>query len=161
MLRPAFMNGVKLLKKFGFTYDILIFPDQLKYTKQFVAAFPDQPFVIDHIAKPYIKDKKIDEWKADITQLAQFENLSIKISGMVTEADWSGWKKEDFKPYLDVVVNTFGTKRIMYGSDWPVCLVAASSYSAMLDIVNDYFSGFTATEQEDFFGSNAAKFYSI
>jgi L-fuconolactonase len=159
MLRPEFMRGVGLLNKYGFTYDILIFPDQLAFTKQFVAAFPVQKFVIDHIAKPYIKDKKIDEWKRDISEVAQFENVYCKVSGMVTEADWKGWKKEDFRPYLDAIVEAFGVKRLMYGSDWPVCLLAAS-YENMLGIVKDYFSSFSAEEQQMFFGDNARRFYS-
>jgi len=160
MLRPAFMKGISALRKFGFTYDILIFPDQLGYSKQFVEAFPSQPFVIDHLAKPYIKDKKINEWKKDISSLAQLENVYCKVSGMVTEADWKNWKKEDFFPYIDVVVEQFGTSRIMYGSDWPVCQVAAS-YEQMLDIVQDYFSTFSQNERNLVFGHNASKFYSL
>jgi L-fuconolactonase len=160
MLRPAFMNGISLLKKYNFTYDILIFPDQLPYTKEFVAAFPDQKFVIDHIAKPYIKDKKIDQWKKDVAAVAQFENVYCKVSGMVTEADWKEWKKEDFTPYLNVVVEAFGTKRLMYGSDWPVCLVAAP-YENMLGIVKNYFSSFSEEEQLLFFGGNARQFYNL
>lgn len=160
MLRPAFMNGISFLSKYNFTYDILIFPDQLAFTKKFVAAFPDQKFVIDHIAKPYIKDKKIDEWKKDISAVAQFENVCCKVSGMVTEADWKGWQKEDFRPYLDAVVEAFGTKRLMYGSDWPVCLVAAP-YENMLGIVQDYFSSFSVDEQRSFLGETARQFYNV
>jgi L-fuconolactonase len=160
MLQPAFMNGISLLKKYNYTYDILIFKDQLQYIPKFVSTFPDQPFVIDHIAKPDIKNKEIDQWKKDIRQLAPFENLYCKISGMVTEADWKNWKKKDFKPYMDIVVETFGIDRIMFGSDWPVCLVAAS-YSEMLGIVEDYFSSFSKNEQEKFFGLNAIHFYNL
>jgi len=118
MLASKFMNGISKLQQFGFTYDILIFPDQLQYVPQFVSSFPNQKFVIDHIAKPNIKGKKIEDWKKDIQVLAQYENLYCKISGMITEADWHKWKEEDFTAYLDVVVNSFGIKRIMYGSDW-------------------------------------------
>ncbi|HRH61031.1 MAG TPA: amidohydrolase family protein [Chitinophagaceae bacterium] len=160
MLRPAFMSGISLLSKYNFTYDILIFPDQLQYALQFVKAFPHQRFVIDHIAKPYIKDKKIDDWKRDMLQFKFFENVYCKISGMVTEADWQNWKYEDFVPYLDVVVESFGTDRIMFGSDWPVCLVAAS-YERMLGIVKKYFSSFSKGEQQKFFGDNAMKFYNL
>lgn len=160
MLKPAFMNGISKLKKYGYTYDILIYTDQLKYTKEFVAAFPDQPFVIDHLAKPNIKEHQIDEWKKDIEAVAQHENVYCKISGMVTEADWKNWKKEDFTPYLDVVINAFGTDRTMYGSDYPVCLVAAT-YEQMKSIVDDYFSSFSKDEQEKFFGKNAIKFYNL
>jgi len=160
MLKPAFMNGIRKLKKFGYTYDILIYTDQLKYTKEFVAAFPDQLFVIDHLAKPNIKEQKIDEWKKDIEAVAQHENVYCKISGMVTEADWHNWKKEDFKPYLDVVVKAFGTDRIMYGSDYPVYLVAAT-YEQMKSIVDGYFSSFSKDEQGKFFGKNAINFYKL
>lgn len=160
MLRPAFMKGIKLLSKYDFTFDILIFPDQLAYTKQFVASFPDQPFVIDHLAKPYIKDRKITDWKKDMEDLARFPNVSCKVSGMVTEADWKNHQSEDFTPYLDVAVNTFGTDRLMYGSDWPVCQVA-NSYTYVLNLVKEYFSRFTHSEQENVFGKNAVEFYRI
>jgi L-fuconolactonase len=160
MLRPAFKRGIDKLKKHGFTYDILIFPDQLKFSAELVSLFPEQPFVIDHIAKPYIKDKKIDDWKKDIQAIAKYENLSCKISGMVTEANWKTWKQEDFRPYLDAVVEGFGMERLMFGSDWPVCLVAAK-YEEMLNILNDYFLPFSAYEKELFFGGNAIRFYNL
>ena len=160
MLKPAFMQGISHLQKFGFTYDILIFPDQLKFAAELVAAFPDQKFVIDHIAKPNIKDQKIDGWQKDIRALGIYKNLWCKISGMVTEADWKTWKPEDFIPYLDTVVETFGADKIMFGSDWPVCLVAAR-YEKMLAITTDYFAAFTASEKAKFFGLNAVEFYNL
>lgn len=160
MLQPKFIHGISQLAMFNFTYDILIFPDQLPYIIQFAQSFPNQKFVIDHIAKPDIKHQSIADWKKDIEAIALFDNVSCKISGMVTEANWQQWQPEDFTHYLDVVVNAFGTKRIMYGSDWPVCLVAAD-YERMLGIVTDYFKGFSATEQADFFGLNAARFYNL
>lgn len=160
MLQPGFMKGISLLKKYNFTYDILIFKDQMQYIPKFASSFPDQLFVIDHIAKPDIKNGEIDKWGKDIKEMAQFENVYCKISGMVTEADWKQWRNEDFKPYLDIVVEAFGTNRIMFGSDWPVCLVAAS-YKEMLGIVEDYFSLFSKSEQEKFFGSNAIHFYNL
>jgi L-fuconolactonase len=161
MLKPAFKRGIGLLKKFGYAYDVLIFPDQLGYTQEFVAAFPDQPFMIDHIAKPHIKDRYItEEWKEAIRAVAAFPNVSCKISGMVTEADWKNWKPEHFKPYLDTVVEAFGPKRIVFGSDWPVCLVAAE-YPQVMAIVEDYFASFSAEERAAFFGGNAVKFYGL
>jgi L-fucono-1,5-lactonase len=160
MLKPEFMNGISKLEKFGFTYDILIYADQLKYIPEFVGAFINQKFVIDHLAKPVIKNREISEWKNDIQKIARFENVYCKISGMVTEADWKNWKQDDFVPYVDVVIEAFGPDRIMYGSDWPVCLVAAS-YEQTLGIVVEYFSSFSETEQELFFGGNAVKFYSL
>ncbi|MEO6722893.1 MAG: amidohydrolase family protein [Ferruginibacter sp.] len=160
MLKPAFKNGIKKLQKFGFTYDILIFPDQLGYAAELVAAFPDQKFVLDHIAKPAIKAGEITEWENNIRALGNFENVYCKLSGMVTEADWTGWKQEDFAPYMDVVVQSFGTGRIMFGSDWPVCLVAAS-YEQVLEITTAYFAAFSENEKELFFGGNATKFYNL
>ena len=160
MLRPAFLKGIGLLKKYGFTYDILIFPDQLVYSADFVSRFPEQPFVIDHIAKPPIKTKEIDRWSNDIQVFTKFENVSCKVSGMVTEADYKAWKPADFYPYLDVVVETFGPNRLMFGSDWPVCRCAAE-YEQMLGIVKDYFAPFSATEQQSIFGGNAVNFYNI
>lgn len=160
MLQKSFLNGIKALGENKFTYDILIFPKHLSAAIEMVAQNPNQRFVIDHLAKPYIKAGLIDEWKKDITAIAQFENVHCKISGMVTETDYHTWKTSDFIPYLDVVVNAFGTKRIMFGSDWPVCLVAAS-YNQMLQVVESYFSTFSITEQEDFFGNNAKRFYQL
>jgi L-fuconolactonase len=160
MLQPEFLRGIGLLKKYRFTYDILIFPDQLKHAIAFAKLFPDQPFVLDHIAKPYIKDRKIDEWKKDIRQLAEHENVYCKISGMVTEADWKHWNKETLIPYIDTVVEAFGNNRIMYGSDWPVCLVAAS-YKSWMETMQEHFASFTKNDQELFFGDNAVKFYNL
>lgn len=160
MLQPAFKRGISQLSRFGFTYDILIFPDQLRYARELVAAFPDQPFVIDHLAKPNIKGQEMEAWARDMEAIAAYENVHCKISGMVTEADWQHWKKEAFRPFLDVVVAAFGTGRIMYGSDWPVCLVAAS-YEEVLDIVKSYFSAFSHSEQAAFFGGNASRFYKL
>lgn len=160
MLKSAFKNGISLLKKYNFTYDILIFPDQLPYGAELVREFPNQLFVIDHIAKPDIKNKKITDWKKNIQNIAEAENVYCKISGMVTEANLKDWKKEDFHSYIDIVVEAFGTNRIMYGSDWPVCLLAAS-YGQVLEIVKEYFSSFSKEEQDNFFGANAVKFYNL
>lgn len=160
MLKPAFMNGIGSLKQYNFTYDILIFENQLQYVPSFVAAFPGQAFVIDHIAKPLIKGGDISDWKAGIAAVAQFENVHCKISGMVTEAGWNDWKKEDFKPYLDAVLEAFGINRIMFGSDWPVCLVAGN-YEEVAGIVEDYFSSFSQEEQDKVFALNATRFYNL
>ena len=160
MLQPEFKRGIGRLNKFGFTYDILVFPDQLGYIKELVAEFPDQRFIIDHLAKPYIKFRKISEWRTDMKELAQFENVWCKVSGMVTEADWINWSPKDFHPYMDVVVEAFGVNRILFGSDWPVCLIAAD-YAAVLEIVSDYFSGISKHEQEKIFGNNAVEFYKL
>ncbi len=160
MLENAFLNGIKHLGRYGFTYDILILPDQLQYVPDFVAPFSDQAFVIDHMAKPNIKERSLREWKKTILKVAQFENIYCKISGLVTEAAWNNWNREDFKPYLDVVVGAFGTNRIMFGSDWPVCLTAAS-FEEVIEIVENYFAGFSKEEQANTFALNAARFYKL
>lgn len=160
MLKPKFLNGMSKLARMGYTYDILIFPDQLKYAAEFAAKFPDQPLVLDHIAKPDIKSGKIDDWKKDILALSRHKNVYCKVSGMVTEADWKQWKAEDFNPYLDVVFEAFGVERLMYGSDWPVCLVVGS-YEAVLGLAEQYTSKLTTHEQAMFWGENATKFYNL
>jgi L-fuconolactonase len=160
MLQPAFLRGMGLLQRFGFTYDILIFPHQLEAALQLVRQFPEQPFVIDHLAKPYIKQGLLGEWAQGMRQLAAFENVHCKLSGMVTEADWQHWTAEDVKPYLDVVVEAFGARRLLFGSDWPVCLVA-SSYERWLQVLREYFASFTAAEQAQVFGDNAQRFYNL
>jgi L-fuconolactonase len=160
MLTPRFKKSIAALQQFDFTYDILIFPDQLKYTNELVGQLPDQKFVIDHLAKPSIKEQKTTPWQEELCQVAQHKNLYCKISGLVTEADWQNWKKEDFKYYMDVVVEAFGMDRILFGTDWPVCLLAAS-YEQAVDIVQDYFSAFTEEEQQKVFGQNAVRFYNL
>ena len=160
MLQPDFTRGIKALDPFNYTYDILIFPDQLGYTQKLVSMFPEQKFVIDHIAKPEIKNNKIEDWKKNMLAIAKNQNVYCKISGLVTEADWKNWKAKELIPYLDVTVNAFGPDRIIFGSDWPVCLVAAS-YNEVLDIVINYFSIFAEEDQQKFFGGNAINFYNL
>jgi L-fuconolactonase len=160
MLNADFKRGVAKLSQFGYTYDILIYPDQLNYANEFAAAFPNQPFVIDHLAKPKIKEGDVTEWAKDMRTIAQNENVSCKLSGMVTEADWTAWKTEDITPYIDVVFEAFGTDRVMYGSDWPVCRVAAT-YGEMLAIPETYVAKLSKTEQAKFWGGNAVKFYGL
>lgn len=160
MLRPNFVRGIGLLKQFDFTYDLLIFPKHLPNTLKLVRKYPDQPFVIDHIAKPIIREGKIENWKKELAAIASCENVCCKVSGMVTEANWQDWRKEDFTPYLDAVVEMFGTNRLMYGSDWPVCQLSAS-YQDVFGIVSDYFSSFSKSERESIFGGNATRFYRL
>ena len=160
MLDKKFQNGIHKLQQFNLTYDILVFPTQLKAAIELVNKFPNQKFIIDHLAKPYIQDGKIEEWKADMYQLAQAENVYCKVSGMVTEANLKDWKASEFKPYLDVVFETFGVDRILYGSDWPVCLLAAE-YQLQLNIVEEYISEFSKEEKGKVMGLNALSFYNI
>ena len=160
MLEPAFKTGIAALEKFNYTYDILIYCDQLQYASALAQAFSSQVFILDHIAKPNIKQKELSDWKRGIKDLAQCPNVHCKISGMVNEGDWEKWEQNDFIPYLDFIVETFGINRIMFGSDWPVCLLAAS-YNDVVNIVSDYFSSFSVNEQDLFFGENAKKIYNL
>ena len=160
MVRPEFVRGIAQLAALGLTYDILIFPKQLAAAIELVAKFPEQPFVLDHIAKPQIKAGKLSPWREQITALAASGNVMCKVSGLVTEADHGAWKAQDFRPYLDVVFEAFGVERIMWGSDWPVCLFAAS-YEQTLRLVEDYTDGFSDEEKAAVFGGNCARFYGI
>ncbi|WGQ07553.1 amidohydrolase family protein [Pedobacter gandavensis] len=160
MLKPEFVNGISKLSAYGFTYDILIFPHQLKYATALAAQFPNQRFVLNHLAKPNIKEGLIEEWKQDIIELAKQKNVSCKVSGMVTEADWKKWKVKDFTPYLEVIFEAFGPKRVMYGSDWPVCLLAAD-YGRVLSLIEHYTEKLPQEDQEDFWGNNAKRFYNL
>jgi L-fuconolactonase len=158
LLRPEFVRGISKLNAFDLTYDLLIFPRQLPAAIELVSRFPEQPFVLDHIAKPPIKAGVISPWREQIRQLAKFQNVSCKVSGMVTEADHAAWKPEDFRPYLDEVFSAFGVERLMFGSDWPVCLLAAS-YEQVFAVLDQYSSQFSNAERDALFGANAARFY--
>jgi L-fuconolactonase len=160
MLSPSFTNGINALRVNDFTYDVLIFPDQLGYAHQLVKTFGGRRFVIDHIAKPDIKNKNIEKWANGMRALAKHENVWCKISGMVTEADWQNWQISDFEPYLDTVFGAFGTKKVMFGSDWPVCNVAGG-YDKMISIVENYTAKLSAEEQARFWGLNAIEFYKL
>lgn len=160
MLQENFQNGISKLAKYNFTYDILIFPKHLKNAAKLVAKFPEQKFVIDHLAKPDFKNKEFDEWEKGIRAIAKFPNVMCKISGLVTEADWNNWNEKDFIYCLDVITEVFGIDRVMFGSDWPVCLLAAS-YSESCGILENYFSKFSKADQDKFWGTNAIHFYQL
>jgi L-fuconolactonase len=160
MLRTDFQNGIGKLQKYELTYDILVFPTQLPAAIKLVQKFSEQYFVLDHIGKPYIKEGKIKNWKRDIEILAKYPNVYCKISGMFTEADWKNWNEKDFLTYLDVVFDSFGVNRVLYGSDWPVCLLAAS-YKEQLKFLESYIKKFSALEREKIMGGNALEFYNL
>jgi L-fuconolactonase len=160
LLRPDFTRGIGLLAAFGLTYDILIYPRHLPVACEFVAQFPEQWFVLDHIAKPPIAEGRLQPWAEGIRRLAEQPRVYCKASGMVTEAAWDRWTAADFRPYLDVVVGAFGTERIMLGSDWPVCTVAGS-YAEVMGLAYDYLAQFSAAEQAAMAGGNAARFYGL
>lgn len=158
VLQPEFKRGIKALGTFGFTYDLLVFPHQLPASIQLIREFPNQPFVLDHIGKPYIKDKNIIDWKRDLRNLATQEHVYCKLSGIITEADWKTWTYDDLVPYLDATFETFGTDRLMFGSDWPVCLVVGT-YTEVKAIITRYISSLSENEQRKIMGENAQAFY--
>lgn len=160
MLQENFQKGIYALNEFDLVYDILIFPKHLEPVYYLVQNFPNQRFIIDHLAKPHIKDGKIKEWKVGIERLSQFPNVNCKVSGLVTEASWDCWESDEFIPYLDVVFSCFGVDRIMFGSDWPVCLLC-SNYDQVISIVTKYISDLEEEDQQKVMGLNAAKFYNL
>ncbi len=160
VLKENFNHGIKALGKYDFTYDILIYPRHLPFVNRLVERHPGQPFVLDHLAKPNIKGKEIKVWQAHIKELAQASNVTCKLSGMLTEASWDSWCYEDFVPYLEVIMENFGVDRIMFGSDWPVCLLAGS-YSEVNGIVESYIKTWNEADQLKVLGGNAVKFYKI
>src|SRR6185312_10067732 len=160
LLRTDFLRGISELQAFGFTYDILIYARQLPAAVEFAAKFPEQKFVVDHIAKPEIRAKEIAGWERWMRRMAALPNVYCKLSGMVTEAKWTRWRPSDFAPYLDVVFECFGSDRLMFGSDWPVCLLACS-YCQVKEIIADYTNALPQHEKDKIFGLNAAKFYGL
>jgi L-fuconolactonase len=160
MLRQDFQSGIKALARHGLTYDILIYARHLPVAIEFVRRFPNQKVVLDHLAKPSIKSKEIEPWARNIRALAANPNVYCKLSGMVTEADWKHWSEEDLRPYLDVAFEAFGADRLMFGSDWPVCLLAAS-YGRVKEVVEDYTRSLSENEKEKIFGLNAMRFYGV
>lgn len=158
LLRKEFCRGIAALEQHGYTYDILVFPHQLGAVLEFVRRFPNQKFVIDHLAKPYIKDGFFDGWATLMQEIAKHENVYCKISGMVTEADWQAWKYEDFVPYLDLAAEAFGTSRLIFGSDWPVCLLGGS-YGGIMQMVGQYLKNFSEVERKAVLEGNGHHFY--
>lgn len=158
LLRAAFLEGIAQLQERNFTYDILVFPHQLGAVLEFVKIFPNQKFVIDHLAKPYIKDGYFEGWATMMKAIAKHENVYCKLSGMITEADYQNWRPEQMHPYLNVVLEAFGPRRCMFGSDWPVCLVAAE-YGQVKQLVENHIKKLSAEEQDQIMGLNALKFY--
>ncbi|MFV8346988.1 amidohydrolase family protein [Flavobacterium sp. ZB4P13] len=160
LLQDDFCKGIAKLAQYNFTYDLLIFPKHLPVAVEFVKRFTNQKFVIDHLAKPDFKQTDFTEWEKGIREIATCPNVMCKVSGLVTEADWNNWAATDFTYCLDVVTEAFGVDRLMFGSDWPVSLLAAS-YGESCDIVEHYFSKFSKVEQDKFWGGNAIEFYHL
>lgn len=160
MLRADFQRGIAQLAEFGLTYDVLIYPRQLPAAIKLAEAFPQQPLVLDHIAKPLIAEGKLAPWAAQMRELAGHANFYCKLSGMVTEARWRQWTEEDFRPYLGAVFDAFGVDRLMIGSDWPVCTLSAD-YAQSLEIVMRYVARFSPEQREKILGENCMRFYAL
>jgi L-fuconolactonase len=160
ILREDFNAGIRALSGSGLVYEILIYERHLPQTIEFVDRHPNQVFVLDHMAKPLIAAGIVEPWATRMRELAKRENVWCKVSGMVTEADWNTWTPEKLRPYLDVTVEAFGPRRLIAGSDWPVCLVA-SSYERWWHVLREYFAGFSESEQASVFGGNAIQVYGL
>ncbi len=160
ILEDNFCSGIGLLEQYNFTYDILIYHHQLPTALKFIKKFPNQSFVIDHLAKPSIRQRQLKPWKQQLQQIAMHENVCCKLSGFVTEADWENWRASDFKPYFETALEAFGPKRLMYGSDWPVCLLAGE-YEDQLQITRQFIDTLSPSEKKAIMGENAVRFYHL
>jgi L-fuconolactonase len=160
MMRDDFRRGIARLAPYGLTYDVLIYPRQLPAAISLVQEFPQQPFVLDHIAKPPVAERKFESWEDGVRELARLPNICCKLSGMVTEARWAEWQPADFRPYLDVVFDAFGPDRLMIGSDWPVCTLSGG-FEAAMRIVIDYIRQFPPAARAGILGGNCARFYGL
>ena len=160
LARDDVVRGVATVGRRGLTYDILVYARQLPAAIELVGRLPEQPLVLDHIAKPEIRAGRLDPWREHVRALAAFPGVACKLSGVVTEAHWDRWTAADVRPYLEVVLEAFGPDRLMIGSDWPVCLLAAD-YPRTIDLVRDFASALSTDEQAAVMGGTAARFYGI
>lgn len=160
MTDPTFLEGVTTILEQDYRYDVLIYWHQMEEAIEMIRALPEKLMVLDHIAKPNIQDGRILKWKKSMKELAEFEHLYCKISGMITEAHWQYWTENDLRPYIDVAMETFGPDRCMFGSDWPVCTLAGS-YGQVISTLRSYLSSFTKSEQSRIMGQNCLDFYGL
>lgn len=160
LLREDFTRGIGLLRQFNLVYDLLIRSCQLPAATALAARFPQQMFVLDHIAKPPIRSGAMEPWRTEIRKLAALDNVVCKLSGMVTEADWKLWRPQQLTPYMEVVLEAFGPRRLMVGSDWPVCTLAAG-YQEVMELAADFTARLAPAEQQELWGGTAARIYNI
>ena len=160
LIRDDVVKNVHRIADAGLTFDILTKPPQLAAAVKLVKQSPNNVFVLDHISKPYIAKGELQPWADQISEIASYENVSVKVSGLFTEANWSNWNNESFKPYLDHILQSFTPDRMMFGSDWPVCLLAAS-YSQTIDLMEEFAKDFSKSEQESFWAGTAKRFYRL
>jgi len=160
LLRADVWRGLAELAYRSIPYDLLIRPQHLPASLAVAREFPDLSLIIDHVAKPRIAEDVYDDWAEGMARLAQFPNVACKLSGMITEADWQHWTPDDLRPCIDHVIGHFGTRRVMFGSDWPVCLLAGS-YSQVIEALKTNVAGWSEAEQQDIFGNNASRWYQL
>jgi L-fuconolactonase len=160
MLREAFLRGISELRQFGLAYDLLVFPKQLPSAIELAGKFPEQRFVLDHLAKPLIRDQVLEPWRSQLRALAKFPNVYCKLSGMVTEAKWRQWRSADFQPYLETAWEYFGEDRLMIGSDWPVCLLSGD-YKETMAIALDFLKQFNDETRNKVLCTNTVQFYQL
>lgn len=160
MMCPEFLKGIARLAAYGMAYDLLLFPRHLPVASKLACLFPEQAFVLDHIGKPPVREGRLSPWREDLMRLAESPRVFCKLSGMVTEAAWGAWRPEDFLRYLDIVIDAFGTDRVMIGSDWPVCTLSGD-YSSTMGVVTDYVRRFAGDVLNAVLGGNCARFYSL
>ena len=160
LIQESVLNGLRELSSRGLSYDLLVHTRHLKYATTVTNECPEVRFVIDHMAKPPIASREIDVWTTEMKKIASNANVFCKLSGLVTEADWTNWRADDLKPYLEVVLECFGPKRMMFGSDWPVCLLAAS-YGKVLEAFQTLLAELNDEDRSGIFADNAIEFYRI
>jgi L-fuconolactonase len=160
LVRPAVLNGLKQLSERGLSYDLLVHTRHLKHVPLIADSCPDLTLVIDHLAKPSIARNEIKEWSQALQPLARYRNVYAKLSGLVTEANWSSWQTDDLRPFVDIALESFGADRLMFGSDYPVCLLAAS-YNQVLDSFQEILKSLNDADRDKIFGQNAEKFYRL
>ena len=160
LLREDVIRNIHRIAEYDLSFDILTRPPQLAAAVEMVKRSPNNVFVLDHISKPYMAKGEINPWADQISQISKFENVSVKVSGLFTEANWSNWNQETFKPYLDHVLNSFTPSRMMFGSDWPVCLLAAS-YADTINLMENFIASFSISEQESFWSGTAKRAYKL
>ena len=160
IVRPETLNGLKVLERHGVPYDLLFYDRHLRHGATVADAVPNLPLVIDHLSKPRIKDGDIDAWERDMREAAKRPNLWVKLSGLITEADWDSWTVDHLRPYFEVALEAFGPDRMMYGSDWPVCELAGS-YAQVFAAAKELIGDLSVDEQETIWSGTARRFYRI
>ena len=160
LVQPAVLKGLRQLSTRGLSYDLLVHTRHLKHIPRVAESCPDLNFVIDHLAKPPIARNEIEEWSAALNPLARYPNMYVKLSGLVTEANWNSWKTDELRPYVEIALESFGTDRMMFGSDYPVCLLAAS-YDRVLDAFQEILQELPDVDRDKIFSQNAEKFYRL